>query len=147
MKNTLVETVVGLAVIGLAVAFFTYAFTLSGAGTGTGGYKIVAEFENAAGISSGSDVRMSGVKIGTVLTQELDPASYQAVLTLTVDPKVKLPSDSTAKITSEGILGGNFVALEVGGAEEMLKDGDKIENTQGSIDIFGLISQFISKGD
>ena len=88
---------------------------------------------------------MSGVKVGTVLSQELDPESYQAVLKLSVDPAVKLPDDSTAKITSEGILGGNFVALEVGGSETMLADGGKIENTQGSIDLFGLISQFINK--
>lgn len=147
MKNTLVETLTGMVVIILAVAFFTFAYSVGGVGQGSGGYKIVAEFENTAGISTGSDVRMSGVKIGTVLSQELDPSSYQAVLTLSVDPKVKLPDDSTAKITSEGILGGNFVALEVGGSETMLADGDKIENTQGSIDLFGLISQFINKGE
>ena len=147
MKNTLVETLTGMLVIGLAVAFFTFAYSVGGVSTGVGGYKIIAEFENTAGISTGSDVRMSGVKIGTVLSQELDPTSYQAVLTLSVDPKVKLPDDSTAKITSEGILGGNFVALEVGGSETMLADGSKIENTQGSIDLFGLISQFINKGE
>ena len=147
MKNTLVETLTGMVVIALAVAFFTFAYTVGGVGKGTGGYTIVAEFENTAGISTGSDVRMSGVKIGTVVSQELDPSSYQAVLTMSVDPKVKLPDDSTAKITSEGILGGNFVALEVGGSETMLSNGDKIENTQGSIDLFGLISQFINKGD
>ncbi len=147
MKNTLVETLTGLVVIGLAVAFFTFAYSLGGVGKGSGGYTIIAEFENTAGISTGSDVRMSGVKIGTVLTQELDPTSYQAVLKLSVDPKIKLPNDSTAKITSEGILGGNFVALEVGGSETMLANGDKIENTQGSIDLFGLISQFINKGE
>lgn len=147
MKNTLVETLTGMVVIGLAVAFFVFAYSVGGVGKGAGGYTIVAEFENTAGISTGSDVRMSGVKIGTVLEQELDPTSYQAVLKLSVDPKIKLPDDSTAKITSEGILGGNFVALEVGGSETMLNNGDKIENTQGSIDLFGLISQFINKGD
>ncbi|MEM7425994.1 MAG: outer membrane lipid asymmetry maintenance protein MlaD [Pseudomonadota bacterium] len=145
MKNSVFETLVGAAVIALAVAFFTFAYTTGGVATGSGGYTVTAEFENTAGIKPGSDVRMSGVKIGTVLSQELDPESYQAVLKLSVDPKVKLPDDSTAKITSEGILGGNFVALEVGGSETMIADGGKIENTQGSIDLFGLISQFINK--
>lgn len=145
MKNSLVETLVGAAVIVLAAGFFTFAYTTGDVGKGTGGYTVIAEFENAAGISTGSDVRMSGVKVGIVLAQDLDPASYQAVLKLSVDPKVKLPADSTAKITSEGILGGNFVALEVGGSETMIKDGGKIENTQGSIDLFGLIGQFINK--
>ncbi len=145
MKNSLVETLVGAAVIVLAAGFFTFAYTTGDVGKGAGGYTVIAEFENAAGISTGSDVRMSGVKIGIVLAQDLDPASYQAVLKLSVDPKIKLPADSTAKITSEGILGGNFVALEVGGSETMIKDGGKIENTQGSIDLFGLIGQFINK--
>ena len=145
MKNSAFETLVGAGVIALAVAFFTVAYTTGGVSAGAGGYTITAEFENVAGIKSGSDVRMSGVKVGTVLSQELDPESYQAVLKLSVAPTVKLPDDSTAKITSEGILGGNFVALEVGGSETMLADGGKIENTQGSIDLFGLISQFINK--
>ena len=145
MKNSVIETLVGAAVIVLAVGFFAFAYTTGGVGTGSDGYTITAEFENTAGISTGSDVRMSGVKIGTVLAQELDPVSFQAILKLSVDPKIKLPDDSTAKITSEGILGGNFVALEVGGSETTIKDGGKIENTQGSIDLFGLISQFINK--
>ena len=144
MKISVVETLVGAAVIVLAVGFFAFAYTTGGVGTGSDGYTITAEFENTAG-STGSDVRMSGVKIGTVLAQELDPVSFQAILKLSVDPKIKLPDDSTAKITSEGILGGNFVALEVGGSETTIKDGGKIENTQGSIDLFGLISQFINK--
>ncbi len=145
MNNSLVETLVGAAVIAVAIAFFAFAYITGGVGKGTGGYTIIAAFENAAGISTGSDVRMSGVKIGTVLAQELDPQSYQAVLKLSVERKVRLPDDSTAKITSEGIMGANFVALEVGGSETMLKDGDMMENTQGSIDIFDLIDQFINK--
>lgn len=145
MKNSAVETIVGAAVIVLAIVFFTFAYSTAEVGKGADGYTLKAAFENAAGVSTGSDVRMSGVKVGTVLSQELDTESYQAVLTLSVDPKVKLPDDSTAKITSEGILGGNFVALEVGGSDTILKDGATIENTQGSIDIFGLISEFINK--
>ena len=145
MKNSAVETIVGAAVIVLAIVFFTFAYSTAEVGKGTDGYVLKAAFENTSGVSSGTDVRMSGVKIGTVLSQELDTESYQAILTLTVDPSVKLPDDSTAKITSEGILGGNFVALEVGGSDTMLKDGETIENTQGSIDLFGLISEFINK--
>jgi phospholipid/cholesterol/gamma-HCH transport system substrate-binding protein len=145
MKNNAVETIVGAGVILLAIAFFSFVYSTAGIGKGSDGYKLTAAFENIAGISTGSDVRLSGVKVGTVVDQKLDPETYQAVLTFAVERGLKLPDDTTAKVTSEGILGANFVALEVGGSEKLLVDGGKIENTQGSIDLFGLISEFINK--
>ena len=90
-------------------------------------------------------MRLSGVKVGTVVGQDLDHETFQAVLTIAVMSGLKLPDDTTAKVTSEGILGANFVAREVGGSDKILADGGKIENTQGSIDLFGLISEFINK--
>jgi phospholipid/cholesterol/gamma-HCH transport system substrate-binding protein len=145
MKNNAVETIVGAGVILLAIAFFSFVYSTAEIGKGSDGYKLTAAFENIAGISTGSDVRLSGVKVGTVVDQKLDPETYQAVLTFAVERGLKLPDDTTAKVTSEGILGANFVALEVGGSEKLLVDGGKIENTQGSIDLFGLISEFINK--
>jgi phospholipid/cholesterol/gamma-HCH transport system substrate-binding protein len=143
MKTNLVETAVGAVVILIAAAFFTFAYTTSGIGRGGGGYELVAEFDNADGIGIGSDVRMSGVKIGTVTSQELDPTTYQAVLKMSIDPALKLPDDSSAKVTSEGLLGSKFVALEPGGSADMLKAGDRIAYTQGAIDIWSLVSQFM----
>ena len=147
MKTNLVETAVGAVVILIAAAFFTFAYTTSGIGKGSGGYELVAEFDNADGIGIGSDVRMSGVKIGTVTSQELDTLTYQAVLTMSIDPSLKLPDDSSAKVTSEGLLGSKFVALEPGGSAEMLQDGDRIAYTQGAIDIWSLVSQFMFEGN
>ena len=143
MKTNLVETAVGGVVILIAAAFFTFAYTTSGVGKGGGGYELVAEFDNADGIGVGSDVRMSGVKIGTVTSQELDPTTYQAVLRMSIDPALKLPDDSSAKVTSEGLLGSKFVALEPGGSPDVLQDGDRIAYTQGAIDIWSLVSQFM----
>ena len=143
MKTNLVETAVGAVVILIAAAFFTFAYTTSGVGKGSGGYRLIAEFDNADGIGIGSDVRMSGVKVGTVTSQALDPTTYQAVLNLSIDRTLTLPNDSSAKVTSEGLLGSKFVALEPGGSEEKLKDGDRIAYTQGAIDIWSLISQFM----
>ena len=143
MKTNLVETAVGAVVILIAVVFFTFAYTSSGIGKGSGGYRLVAEFDNADGIGVGSDVRMSGVKIGTVTSQTLDPTTYQAVLNLSIDRTLTLPNDSSAKVTSEGLLGSKFVALEPGGSEDMLKEGDRIAYTQGAIDIWSLVSQFM----
>ena len=143
MRTSLVETAVGAVVILIAAAFFTFAYSTSGAGTGSGGVRLVAEFENASGINIGSDVRMAGIKIGTVTSQRLNPENFQANLTLSVDPTVPLPDDSTAKVTSEGILGATFVAIEPGGSEVKLKDGDTITYTQGAIDIWSLVSQYM----
>lgn len=143
MKTNLVETAVGAVVILIAAVFFTFAYTTSGIGKGSGGYRLIAEFDNADGIGIGSDVRMSGVKIGTVTSQELDTTTFQAVLNLSIDRKLKLPDDSSAKVTSEGLLGSKFVALEPGGSEQVLADGDRIAYTQGAIDIWSLVSQFM----
>ncbi|MGI9374359.1 MAG: outer membrane lipid asymmetry maintenance protein MlaD [Hyphomicrobiales bacterium] len=145
MKNSAVETIVGAGVIALAIAFFSFVYSTAELGKGGDGYKLSAAFENAAGVSSGTDVRLSGVKVGTVVDQKLDHETYQAVITMAVEKGLKLPEDTTAKVTTEGILGATFVALEVGGSDTILKDGDRIENTQGSIDLFALISEFMNK--
>jgi len=141
MNNTTVETLIGAAVIAIAAVFFGYAYVAAGAGEGRSGYKLLAEFDNIEGINVGTDVRLAGIKIGTVTDQELNFDSYQAVVTMTVDPKVSLSDDSTAKVTSEGLLGGKFIALEPGGSDTKLKDGDKMTYTQGAIDLWSLISK------
>ena len=143
MRTNLVETAVGAIVIVIAAAFFVFAYTTSGIGRGAGGYQLIAEFDNAEGINVGSDVRISGIKVGTVTAQMLDPSTFQAVLTLSIDPSIKLPDDSSAKVTSEGLLGGKFIALEVGGSETVLNAGDRLAYTQGAIDIWSLVSQYM----
>lgn len=147
MKNSMVETIIGAGVIAIAVIFFTFAYTTSGAGKGTGGYNLSAEFENIEGINIGSDIRLAGIKIGSVVKQELDPTSFQAKIVMSLDNAIKLPDDSTAKVTSEGLLGGKFIAIEPGGSEELLKDGDQMSYTQSAIDLWGLINQFMFDSD
>lgn len=141
MKSSAVETLIGAAVIAIAAGFFLFAYKTSGVSNAAGGYKLTAEFDNAEGINVGTDVRMAGVKVGTVTGFTLNTDNFQAVVALEVDPKVKLTDDSTAKVTSEGLLGSKFISLEQGGADEMLADGGTISNTQGAVDIWSLISQ------
>ena len=81
------------------------------------GYNIVAKFERVDGLGSGADVRLSGIKVGTVVDQKLEPNTYLAVVTMSIDAQVRLPVDTVAQITSEGLLGSNFVSL-VPGAED-----------------------------
>jgi phospholipid/cholesterol/gamma-HCH transport system substrate-binding protein len=141
MNNTSVEAAIGALVIVVAAAFFAFAYATSGQGSVRGGYTLVAEFDNVAGVNTGTDVRLAGIKIGTVVGQALNPQNYQARVTMAIDHSVKLSDDSTAKITSEGLLGSNFIALDPGGSETMLADGGEITNTQGAVDIWTLISQ------
>lgn len=141
MKDNLVETAIGAAVIVIAAIFFVFAYTSSGIGKAQGGYRVTAEFDNVEGINVGSDVRMAGIKVGTVTAQSLNTESWQAVLTFSMDPSVKLAEDTTAKITSEGLLGSKFVALDPGGSDVMLADGGTITYTQGAVDIWKLIAE------
>jgi phospholipid/cholesterol/gamma-HCH transport system substrate-binding protein len=142
MKSSAIETIIGAAIIALATIFFTYAYKTAGLGDGAGGgYKVSAEFDNIDGISVGSDVRVAGIKVGTVIGQTLNPESYQARVDMMIEPQVKLSDDSSAKITAEGLLGSKFVALEPGGSEGKLAEGGVISYTQGAVDIWSLISQ------
>ena len=141
MKNSTVETLIGAAVIAIAAVFLIFAYTATGGGRNTGGYRLSAEFDNAEGINVGTDVRMAGIKVGTVVAQSLNYENFQALITMTIDPALKLAEDTTAKVTAEGLLGSKFIALEPGGAEEKLADGGTISYTQGAVDIWSLISQ------
>jgi phospholipid/cholesterol/gamma-HCH transport system substrate-binding protein len=142
MKTSAVETMVGAIIIALALGFFTYAYKTAGlGGSNSAGYHVSAEFDNASGVAIGSDVRIAGIKIGTVTGQSLNPKSYQARVEMVISPTVSLADDTSAKIASEGLLGANFVSLEPGGADERLKEGSVISYTQGAVDIWSLISQ------
>lgn len=145
MKNATVETLIGAAVIVIAAAFFLFAYQTSGKSASASGYQLVAEFDNAEGINVGTDIRMAGVKVGTVVGQELNRENYQAKITMRIEPDLKLTEDTTAKITSEGLLGSRFISLEQGGADVQLADGDMIQYTQGAVDIWSLIGEAIFK--
>ncbi|MGE3303947.1 MAG: outer membrane lipid asymmetry maintenance protein MlaD [Hyphomonadaceae bacterium] len=135
MKEQTAETIVGALVAIVAGAFLAFAVARAGGAETQGGYPIIARFNRVDGISVGSDVRMSGVKVGAVSAVSLDPNSYMAQITFSVDQKYKVPEDSTAKISSDGLLGGAYVSIEAGGAEAMLKPNGEIAQTQGSVDL------------
>ena len=146
MKQNLMETAVGALVIAIALGFFIFMYSTTGVGRGSGGYHLTAKFKNVEGINVGSDIRMSGIKIGSVTNQTLDNKTFDAVLTFAIDPTIKLPDDSTAKITSEGLLGGKFIALEPGGSDTILADGGTITYTQGAIDLWSMVSDYMFSG-
>lgn len=146
MRRNAIETIMGGAVILVAAVFVVFAFSATGIST-VDGYQVHARFDNAAGLSPGTEVRMSGVKIGSVVSQELDPETFFADVTMSIDSKVKLPQDTSARIVPEGLLGGNYVMLEPGGAEETIENGGSIQYTQGAINIVDLVGRLIFSGD
>ncbi|MEM9705389.1 MAG: outer membrane lipid asymmetry maintenance protein MlaD [Pseudomonadota bacterium] len=136
-----VETLLGVVVVATAAAFLFYAYSLSGSSAGRGSYELEAVFGRVDGVGVGSEVRIAGVKVGSVTQNALDPSTYEARLKMAIDASVAVPEDSAAKIVSDGVLGGAHVAIEPGGAEEMLIAGDIITITQGSVDLLGLAVQ------
>lgn len=133
----------GVVVLALAAGFLTYSLSVGGVATKRGNYEISAKFGEAGSLAPGAAVSVAGVKVGTVSQVTLEPKTYLAVAKLSIEPGVKLPADSTAKITSDGLLGGAHIAIAPGGSLEDLKPGGEIENTQGAVDIFGLIGSVI----
>ena len=140
MTNSLVETLIGAAVIALAVLFVVFAYSNSGM-THAQGYALSATFNRADGVTPGTDVRIAGIKVGTVTGLSLDPKLYQAKVELDVASDVKLPDDSQIKVATEGLLGGTYLSIEPGGSDTYLKPGGEIEYTQGTIDLMSLITK------
>lgn len=143
-RDNLIEAVVGLLVVLLAAWFIAFAWQRTGGGM-RDSIRVTALFPAANGVSVGTDVRVAGLKVGSVAGQRLDPETYQAEVTLAIDEDVAIPSDSSAAITAEGLLGGTYIALLPGGSPTPLKNGDMIFDTQGSIDMMGLIGSFINR--
>lgn len=142
MKRNVIETVLGAVVLVVAGVFFVFSYSTANVGT-VDGYDITANFSGIGGLAIGDDVEISGVKVGSVSKVELDPTTYLAKVTMTVQPDVKLPSDTAALISSKSLLGGRYLSLEPGGAEDYLQPGARIEFTQAPQNLEQLLGQFI----
>ena len=140
MKSNIFEAIVGALVIFLSVVFLFFGFSTMKL-QNSDNYNISALFNRIDGIKIGSDIRMSGIKIGTVASQELDNSSFEAKVLMSIDSKILIPEDSSAKITSDGLLGGNYISIEPGGSDIYLLNNEEIFFTQGSVDLIGLVGE------
>lgn len=145
--NNLFEIIVGTFVLISAIVFLVGSFGKSSAGTYQSTYSVTAKFDNVDGISSGSDVKISGIKIGSVNSFNLDNKDFRAVLNLSINSDVKLPYDSSIKVSSEGLLGSKYLSITPGADEEFLQDGDQIDFTQSSVNLEDLLGKFIFNSD
>lgn len=141
-RRSLAEVVTGALVLLVAVGFVAYAAVHSGRSGGSG-YTLYADFDNISGLSVGNDVRLAGVKVGTVNAETIDPKTFQARVAFTVQDDIKLPKDTAAEITSESLLGGKYISLSPGGDEQNLQPGQTVTITQSSINIESLLGKFI----
>ena len=142
MKRSVIETILGALVLFIAGAFLVFSYNTANVKQ-ISGYELTANFTSIGGLSVGDDVQVSGVKVGSVSGVTIDPQSYLAVVSLSIDPQYKLPIDTAAVISSKSLLGGRFLSLEPGGDEEYFEDGDKIDYTQAPQNLEQLLGQFI----
>ncbi len=141
-QRNLTELLAGAVVLLVAAGFLGYAVANTGRST-VSGITLHAKFERIDGLAIGSDVRMAGVKIGSVSAAGIDPKTFQALVTFTVQSSLKLPRDSSAEITSDGLLGGKFLSIVPGGDDKVLAEGGEVTITQSAVSFEQLLGKFI----
>ena len=146
MREHLVEAVIGACVLFAAAGFFFFVSQQTGIGGGGGSYPVVAKFRSAEGVLVGADVKLAGVKIGSVTEMSLDPVTYLAETHMAVNAGVEIPDDSQAIVASEGLLGGAFIQIEPGGSEFALAAGEEILDTQSAVSLLDLLVRFAANG-
>lgn len=147
MRESAFETLVGALVIGVAAFFLWFALARGGEASTSGNtYDLTARFNSVSGLSRGGDVRIAGVKAGVIKAIEGDPERFEAVVTISLDSKWALPDDTDARVSTDGLLGGAYIALEPGGGMDTIaQDGTgEIQYTRGSVDLLTLFASFAS---
>ncbi|MGE4351559.1 MAG: MlaD family protein [Bdellovibrionales bacterium] len=156
MGRNAIETVLGAVVLVVAGLFLVFAYSSADLRK-VQGYIVSANFPMVDGVKEGSDVKINGVKVGSIASMDLitapGPTQYLVDLKMTILPEVLLPTDTVAMVASESLLGGKYLSLEIGVDEDMVKtDGTgRLTHTQAPMRIDDLIGQLIysskSSGD
>lgn len=147
MSENTTETIIGAVVLAVAAVFFYFAISSANLGApADDDYVLTASFRSVEGVTVGTDVRMAGVKIGSVSSLDLDPETYRALAHLNLRADLPIPDDSAVLITQEGLLGGVFVEIVPGGSPFNLENGDEITDTQGAVSLISLLLKFVSGG-
>lgn len=142
MGRNPIETVMGAVVLVVAALFLAFAYNTANLGK-VSGYDVRATFSKVGGLDNGADVRISGIKVGSVSSQGLDPQTYQAVVSMTILPSVQLPQDTVASVAADGLLGGKYIKLEPGSAQEAIAPGGAITRTRDYQSVEDLVGEII----
>lgn len=144
MRENTTEVIVGGIVLAVALGFLTYTVRATGYGSGGSNYDLTASFRSVEGITTGTDIRLAGVKIGTVSAISLNPETFRGDTVFSIGTDTVIPDDSAAVIASEGLLGGNFVEIVPGGSLGNFEKGAEIEDTQGAVSLISLLLKFVT---
>lgn len=147
MTQSKTEVLVGGVVLAAAVGFLAFAAQVTGVRGASGSYPLTASFRSLEGVNVGTDVRLAGVKIGSVQSVVLNTTTYRADTVISVQDSVEIPDDSAITIASEGLLGGNFVEIVPGGSPFMFEPSSEIEDTQSAVSLVSLLLKFVSGSD
>jgi phospholipid/cholesterol/gamma-HCH transport system substrate-binding protein len=148
MGRSVFETILGAVVLGIAGLFLGFAYSTSNVQK-VHGYMVAANFPMVDGVKAGTDVRLNGVKVGSVenlnLITDPGPNEFLVSVTMSLKPDIRLPEDTMAHIASESLLGGKYMSLEPGVEEAIIKsDGTgRITRTQAPMRLDDLIGQVI----
>ncbi|MFK7876995.1 MAG: outer membrane lipid asymmetry maintenance protein MlaD [Paracoccaceae bacterium] len=143
MAENKFEILIGGVVLAGALAFGVYAAQVSGVTSAPDSYTLTASFRSLEGVGVGTDVRLAGVKVGTVTEVALNPETFRADTTVSVSNAIEIPDDSAIVISSEGLLGGNFVEVMPGGSPFSFEPGDEVSDTQGAVSLISLLLKFV----
>ena len=143
MRRNPIEILTGIVVLIVAGGFLAYAISNSGTTSVTNGYPLYADFDSVAGLGLGSDVRVAGVKVGSVVSEAVDPKTYLARVKMSIEPSIRLPKDSGVTVSTESLLGGEYLAVSPGGDSQTLQPGQAITTTQGAVSLQDLLGRFI----
>ena len=148
MKENKLEVIIGAVVIAVALGFVVFLYQSTGISVSNSRhYELKADFRSADGIHVGTDVRLAGVKVGTVSDLSLNVETYRAEAELAIENAVDIPEDSALTVSSEGLLGGNFIEIIPGASYEYMQPGDEFLDTQGSVSLISLLLKFVSGSD
>lgn len=145
MRTNILETVMGGVVLLVAGFFLVFAYTSTRIKT-DGGVEYNARFDRVDGLKVGSDVRMSGVKVGAIQSIKINPSDFIAEVALSIMPQLKLPQDTSAEIITDGLLGSKYLALVPGGDDENIPPSGTITHTQSSVSLESLIGKMMFSG-
>ncbi|WP_108484024.1 outer membrane lipid asymmetry maintenance protein MlaD [Oceaniglobus ichthyenteri] len=146
MADHMTEVVTGGVVLAAALGFGLYAAQVAGLGQGGDTYPLTASFRSVEGVSVGSDVRLGGVRVGTVTALNLNAETFRADAVFAIRKDLELPEDTAVIVASEGLLGGNFIEILPGGSPFNLEQGSEIEDTQSAVSLLNLLLKYVSGG-
>lgn len=155
MRESLFESIVGLVVVAVAGVFLVFSMNQRSEAAPRDSYVLTASFDRVDGIGVGSEVRVAGKKVGVVSSIDLDPTTYRAVVDFTLPNTIaheseavefRIPDDSTAQIVSDGLLGGAYVSIMIGGSFETLLPGDQLQYTNSPVDLLSVLAAFADGG-